>query len=104
MPKATRAERAAITRATRVVAEAYQLFRPLLFLPHRGGPKVAAARQISQYLAHCSGGVKKVRLAEAFRRDLSTIIHAVRLIEDMRDDPEFDRLMTTLETQFDGEN
>lgn len=96
------ADRAAVNRATRIVADVYQIFRPLIFHPHRGGPGVAMARQLSQYLAHTSGQVPIARLARIYRRHMSTITFAVSKVEDLRDDPEFDALVTTLEEKFNG--
>lgn len=99
MAKVTREERAAITRATRVAADTYQVFRPLLFLP-RGGKNIETARQIAQYLACVSGNVKMSRVAVVFGRHMTTITHNIAKIEDMRDDPEFDHFIDTLEHKF----
>jgi chromosomal replication initiation ATPase DnaA len=104
MPKPhDRADRAAVLRATRLAAKTYGVFRPLIFLPKKGGKPVATARQIAQYLAHCSGGVPMPRIARLFRRDISSVQHNISLVEDMRDTPEFDEFLTTLERKYDGQ-
>ena len=99
-----RHERNVVARATRMVAKTYRVFRPLIFHPRHGSKPVRMARMISQYLAHCSGQVPMGRLAWYFNRSPASIGHNVQAVEDMRDDPDFDRLMTTLETKFDGTN
>jgi chromosomal replication initiation ATPase DnaA len=96
------ADRAAVNRATRIVADVYKVFRPLIFHPFRGGPDVAIARQISQYLAHTSGQVSITHLSRLYRRHMSSVTHAISKIEDLRDDPDFDALITTLEHEFNG--
>ena len=88
----------------RVAADAYGVFRPLILMPRRGSPMIAAARQVAMYLANCTAGVPVARLAGAFKRDVSTITHDIRKIEDMRDDPDFDEMISHLEAVFHGEN
>lgn len=101
MPKRiARAERAKVARAASIASAHYGVFRPLLFLPRRGKLKVATARQVAMYLAHCSGQVAMNRLTAAFLRDLATISHDIKKIEDMRDDNAFDAEMTFLEALF----
>lgn len=94
--------RLAVIKATRIVAEMYQVYRPLIFHPHRGGPAVAMARQISQYLAHTSGQVCVSHIARIYRRHISTVTFAITKVEDLRDDPDFDHLIETLEGKFNA--
>lgn len=63
----------------------------------RGVLEVARARQVAMYLAHVGFGMSLARVADAFGRDRSTVAHGCRLIEDRREDPEFDAWMETLE-------
>ena|SRR5689334_20056043 len=63
----------------------------------RGRPPVAAARQLAAYLAHTSLGLPRALLAEGLGRDISTIAHALRAVEDRRDDPAFDLALTMVE-------
>lgn len=97
-----RNDRAIVARATRIAADTYKVFRPEIMAPTRGSMAVSTARQVAQYLAHCSGQVPLNRLAKLFRRDITTIMHNVALIEDWRDAPEFDQLMTALEESFNA--
>jgi hypothetical protein len=97
-----RHERNVVARATRMVAKTYRVFRPLIFHPRHGSKAMRMARMISQYIAHCSGSVPMGHLAQLFNRSPAAVQRNIQVIEDMRDDPDFDRLMTTLETKFDG--
>jgi chromosomal replication initiation ATPase DnaA len=63
----------------------------------RGRPPVAAARQLAAYLAHTSLGIPRAALAATLGRDISTIAHALRSVEDRRDNPTFDVALTMVE-------
>ncbi|MEM9881131.1 MAG: helix-turn-helix domain-containing protein [Pseudomonadota bacterium] len=56
----------------------------------RCSPSIARARQIGMYLAHVSLGLKMAEVATGFARHKSTVVHACHMIEDMRDDGDFD--------------
>ena len=63
----------------------------------RGKAIVCLSRQKAMYLMHTvfSGPYHKV--AEFFGRDRTTIAHACKLVEDMRDDEDFDRQLEAME-------
>ncbi|MEN2574998.1 hypothetical protein AAER51_05770, partial [Acinetobacter baumannii] len=46
---------------------------------------------------HVTLSLSMTEVGRAFGRDRSTVNHACHLIEDMRDEPEFDRVVQTLE-------
>jgi len=56
----------------------------------RGSPAEARARQVAMYLLRASLGMSLSRVARAFGRDRSMVAHACHVIEDLRDDPDFD--------------
>ena len=62
-----------------------------------GPRRVSSARQIAMYLAHTVGGLPLPRVAEYFGRDRTTAAYACRLVEDRRDDREFDAQLGLLE-------
>lgn len=69
-----------------------------------GGPRanrrpraVAFARQVAMYLAHVGFGVSMAAVGKAFGRDRTTVIHACHVIEDRRDDRDFDAFLDHLE-------
>lgn len=68
-----------------------------LMCPTRGSPNSALARQMSMYLCHIGFSMSLHRVANAFGRDRSTIAHACHLIEDKRDDANYDSLLDALE-------
>ena len=68
-----------------------------LTAPTRRAPTVARARQLAVYLHHVALGASLSACARVFVRDRATIRHACARIEDMRDDPRFDRGATRLE-------
>ncbi len=58
---------------------------------------VALARQSAMYLSHVAFGVNLSEVGRAFGRDRTTAAHACRLIEDRRDDPAVEMVLTSLE-------
>jgi chromosomal replication initiation ATPase DnaA len=58
---------------------------------------VARVRQIGMYVAHVTLALTMSEVGRAFGRDRSTVNHACHLIEDMREEREFDRIIQTIE-------
>jgi chromosomal replication initiation ATPase DnaA len=52
---------------------------------------VARVRQIAMYVAHTVLGLTMKEVGQGFGRDRTTVLHACHLVEDMRDEEEFDR-------------
>lgn len=71
-----------------------------LFSDSRQRPRAALARQVAMYLCHTLFSVKVTDTAQAFGRNPSTVSHALRRIEDLRDDEKFDRTLNTIETKL----
>ena len=63
----------------------------------RGRPRVAFARQVAMYLAHVACGLTLTEVGQVFSRDRTTVAHACCLVEDLRDEPAFDRSLELLE-------
>jgi chromosomal replication initiation ATPase DnaA len=66
----------------------------------RRPPRAAFARQIAMYLSHVVFHMRLCDVARAFDRDRSTVVHAFRRIEELREDPEFDRTLAWLEAML----
>lgn len=64
----------------------------------RSTAPVALARQLAMYLAHVGLGLPQATVATAFGRDRSTVAHACRRIEELRDTAAFDQKVGRLET------
>ena len=76
---------------------------PIKLLAHerRGPVPVARARQLAMYLSHVVLGRTMAEIGQAFGRDRTTVSYACSLIEDMRDDREFDDSVILLERELE---
>lgn len=63
----------------------------------RAGADVARVRQIAMYVCHVVLGLNMREVGRGFGRDRTTVLHACHLVEDLRDDPDFERLIASLE-------
>lgn len=63
----------------------------------RAGRTAAQARQLGMYVAHVVLGLTMREVGLGFGRDRTSVVHACHLIEDMRDDIEFDRIVVMTE-------
>lgn len=65
--------------------------------PGRSPAEVARVRQIGMYVTHVVLGLSMTDVGRGFRRDRKTVVHACHLIEDMRDDEDFDSIVHMVE-------
>lgn len=86
-----------IAVAVLLAAWASQIEPDAITAPRRGEAVIADARHLAIYLAHVTLGHDLTRLAAAFGRDRASLRHALRRVEDRRDDPQFDRFVQALE-------
>ena len=63
----------------------------------RGRAHVAQARQVAMNQTHVVLGLSLSQTGDLFRRDRTTVAHACAVVEDLRDDRIFDRVMELLE-------
>lgn len=84
----------------RFVALARGVSTRQLLSPSRGGADVALARQLAMYLMHVVLGRLYLDVGRFYGRDRTTVSYACALIEDMRDDPEFDAEVSRLERRL----
>ncbi|MGQ0533155.1 MAG: helix-turn-helix domain-containing protein [Caulobacteraceae bacterium] len=66
----------------------------------RGGTQTAFARQVAMYLCHTGFQLSLARIAAAFGRDRSTVAHACHVIEDRREEPQFELWIAGLEAMM----
>ncbi len=59
---------------------------------------IALARQTAMYLAHVAFSLSLTDIGELFSRDRTTVAHACRVVEELRDDPIMDKALAVLET------
>ncbi|KCZ93738.1 helix-turn-helix domain-containing protein [Hyphomonas johnsonii] len=76
--------------AAALTAYALGLRLDVILSHERGRPIESRARHIAMYLTHVALGMSLARIARAFDRDRSTVAYACHLIEDRRDDGDFD--------------
>ena len=67
----------------------------------RGRAATAFARQAAMYLAHVHFGLTLSQVGRNFGRDRTTVAHACARIEDSRDDPTVDTILSFLESALD---
>ena len=79
------------------VAHVYGVPLDQLLAATRKDRRAAEARQVAMYLAHVALGMNLSVVARGFGRDRSTACHACRHVEELRENPEIDRQMTSLE-------
>ncbi len=65
--------------------------------PGRSSLGVSRVRQVAMYVAHVVLRLNMKDIGRAFGRDRTTVMYACHLIEDLRDDDDFDRIITMTE-------
>ena len=83
--------------AASIVGYTMRVPAPAILDCARGTHAIARARQISMYLTYVGFEMSLARVALAFGRDRSTVAHACRQIEDVRDAGDFDDWLIQLE-------
>lgn len=68
-----------------------------LNLHSRGQAKIALSRQIAMYLFHVNCGASLTDTGRYFGRDRTTVAHACRTVENLRDDWMFDHSLALIE-------
>lgn len=58
---------------------------------------VSRVRQIAMYVGHVTLGLSMKEIGRGFGRDRTTVLYACHLVEDMRDDGDFDHIVSTME-------
>lgn len=85
-------------RLFEVVEAAFDVSGDDLGASTRGRSKIAFARQTAMYLARVGFGMTLAEAGRLFGRDRTTVAHACRCVEDRRDDPRFDALLSAMES------
>lgn len=65
--------------------------------PGRSRLEVSRVRQIAMYVSHVILGLNMTDIGNGFGRDRTTVMHACHVVEDMRDDEEFDAIVSFFE-------
>lgn len=81
----------------RLVAAASRISETLLLHEQRCRREIARARQLAMYLMHVVLQRDYSETGQFFGRDRTTVAYACALIEDLREDPDFDEAVSRLE-------
>ena len=65
--------------------------------PGRSQKDISRVRQIAMYVSHVTLRLNMSEIGQGFCRDRTTVLYACHLVEDLRDDEDFDRLVTMTE-------
>lgn len=84
-----------------LVSAAFQVSLVELRCKSRGRASTAYARQTAMYLAHVHFGLSLSEIGRTFGRDRTTVSHACACVEDSRDDPRLERMISCLEAALD---
>ncbi|WP_338020044.1 helix-turn-helix domain-containing protein [Pinisolibacter aquiterrae] len=84
-----------------LVARAFGVTVPDLRGVTRGHAPVAFARQVAMYVAHVWFRFSLSEVGRRFGRDRTTVAHACRVVEEERDDPHIDRVISAIEASAD---
>lgn len=76
---------------TDIASALYNVSSKEMRAPGRTSLGVARVRQIAMYVAHTALGFSMREVGLGFGRDRTTVLHACHLVEDLRDDADFDR-------------
>ena len=59
--------------------------------------EVSRVRQIAMYVCHVTLGLTMTEIGAGFGRDRTTVMHACHVVEDIRDDCDFDAIVSSFE-------
>ena len=80
-----------------IVAALFSVSGKELRRPGRTGESVSRVRQIAMYVCHVALQMRMTTIGEGFGRDRSTVAHACAVVEDRRDDRDFDEFVAAIE-------
>jgi chromosomal replication initiation ATPase DnaA len=65
--------------------------------PGRTSDAASRVRQIAMYVAHVVLRLTQAEVGRGFGRERTTVLHACHIVEDLRDDAEFDHVVSMVE-------
>lgn len=80
-----------------VVAALFSVSSKELRQPGRSSACINRVRQVAMYVAHVVLRLTMIEVGQGFGRDRTTVLHACRIVEDMRDDKDFDEVVSVVE-------
>ena len=83
------------------VAASFRLPLSSFHAPNRCSAPVAFARQIAMYISHVWLGLSLTDVGRYFGRDRTTVAHACHVVEERRENPNTERMLSSIETAVD---
>ena len=80
-----------------IVAALFNVSSKELRRPGRSSTAISRVRQIGMYVAHVVLRLTMSEVGRGFSRDRTTVQHACHLIEDLREDADFDSILSLTE-------
>ncbi|RUM97357.1 chromosomal replication initiator DnaA [Pseudaminobacter arsenicus] len=80
-----------------IVAALFNVSSKEMRRPGRTSQEVARVRQIAMYVTHVVLQMSMREVGRGFGRDRTTVVHACHLIEDMREDADFEQVVMMTE-------
>jgi hypothetical protein len=96
------ADRTKLDFAFNLAALIYGVDRAQMCETNRSSRKMTDARQVAMYLANVALAVSYEQIGVYSNRNRATIRHGIERVEDRRDNPAFDELITSLEVLLSG--
>lgn len=83
-----------------IIVDEFGIYPIELKIPTRGRHAASMARQFAIYLAHVMLGIPLNVVATHYGRHRTTATHACHVIEDRRDDKDFDARISRIEEKY----
>ncbi|NRB13410.1 MAG: hypothetical protein HRU29_03325 [Rhizobiales bacterium] len=80
-----------------MVSKVFRVSTKEILAKSRSQAHVAFARQVAMYLTHICCGLNLTQTGKMFNRDRTTVAYACNLVEDKRDEIDFDLTLEILE-------
>lgn len=80
-----------------MVSKVFRVSTPDILAKSRSQAHIAFARQVAMYLTHICCGLNLTQTGKLFDRDRTTVAYACNLVEDKRDEINFDLTLEILE-------
>ncbi len=87
-------------QAEEVVTASYRIEQLRLRPDLQRKRKSVFPRQVAMYLLHVAAGLTLSDISRLYGHDRRSVAHGCARVEDARDDPNLDRLLTILESAF----
>ena len=82
-----------------LITDEFDVSTSCILAAGRSRSHISLARHTAMYLCHVICSIPIIQVGKIFNRDRTTVAYACQKIEDMRDNVDFERFITRLETR-----